>query len=585
MEEFDVYRYIDIFRRRKISYFISVLILFGLTVLVVSNWSRYRSTATLQISQPTIPQGMAAPIGTDPSQLVQVLADQQIEQIERAVTSTASLVEIITKFNLYHEALKTAPIADVAVAMRKRIKVKLLESDFASPAVGSGSHSVGGAANEPPGLAFDLSFTYGDPLTAQRVTNELVTRFLDEDLNRRRAESHETVRLLERQIEDLGKEMAEQDAKISVLREKAPDSRPEALALNQQAMMTTFMNLQAVEAQLEEADRNRGNLRTQLASVEPYSRVISDGQVLTTPQVQLKALQAKYSTLAGQYAPDHPDVVKLRHQIESLQQEIGAATPDTAHLQAQVSDLRTNLAAATHTYGPDHPDVKALQRQLAATEDELARVPGPTSPQNAVKRDADNPAYVMLTAQLEALDQQYRSLQTQRDNLKKQYEQYQRNLVKTPATEREMAALLRDSDSAQLRYRELQEKRQSAQMSAEMEQDRLGARLSVVDQPALPTKTSPSRVMLFLAGTVFSLGGGLSGVVIREMLSRSVNGARDLTEIAGEPPLVVIPYIVTREERLKRRQRLRWILGGVVIALALAVLAFDQLVQPLDTLF
>ena len=579
MEEFDIYKYMNILRRRKVSYFVTALLLFFLTLYLSTTWSRYKSTATLQISQPTIPQGMAAPIGTDPSQLLQALANQQIEQIERAVTSTASLVDIITKFNLYGGALQTVPLADMAIGMRTKIKVKLVESQFATPA-----SARTGRASDVPGLAFDLSFTYGDPLTAQKVTNELVTRFLDEDLNRRRAESQETIRLLDRQIGDLEKEMSDQDAKISALRETAADSRPEALGLNQQAMMSTFMNLQAVESQLAEADRNRGNLRTQLAGVEPYSRVIAEGQVLTTPQVQLKALQAKYATLSGQYGPEHPDVVKLRHQIEALQQEVGVSSPDTAQIQAQIGDLRTNLAAATKTYGPDHPDVKALQRQLAAAEDQLSRAASPTQ-HDAIKRDADNPAYLMLIAQLDATEQQYKSLQAQRDNLKKQYEQYQRNLVKTPATEREMAAIVRDSDSAQLRYRELKEKRQSAQMSAEMDQNRLGARLSVVDQPALPTQTSPPRFLLFLAGTILSLGGGLGGVVVREMLSRSVNGTSDLIEIAGEPPLVVIPYIVTRDERQSKRKLRRWIAIGVLVALVLGLVAFDQFVRPLDTLF
>jgi hypothetical protein len=122
-------------------------------------------------------------------------------------------------------------------------------------------------------------------------------------------------------------------------------------------------------------------------------------------------------------------------------------------------------------------------------------------------------------------------------------------------------------------------------MSAEMDQNRLGARLSVVDQPALPTTTSPPRILLFLAGTILSLGGGLGGVIMREMLSRSVNGTADLIEIAGEPPLVVIPYIVTRDEKQNKRKIRRWILIGILVALVLGLVAFDQFVQPLDTLF
>ena len=578
MEEFDIHKYFEIFRRRRVSYLVTTAILLAISTYVSLGWSRYRSTATMQIAQPTIPQGMAAPIGSDPSLLIQALAGQQIEQIERSVTSTASLVDIITKFDLYGGAKGKVPLADLAMGMRYQIKVKLIEAQLTTPATAHSGNNV------PTGLAFDLSFTYGNPLIAQKVANELVTRFLDEDLKRRHSETQETVKLLDSQIADLEAEMSEQEAKISALREKAPESRPEVLALNQQAVMTTFMNIQSVETELAGVDKSRGNLRAQLAGVDPYSRVIADGQVLTTPEVQLKALQAKYATLAGQYGPDHPDVVKLRHQIEALQQEVGGRSPDSAQLQAQIANLRTNLAAASRTYGPDHPDVKALQAQLASAEDTLARLPAAT-PHDELKKDADNPAYLMLRAQLEAADQQYQSLQTERDNLRKQYAQYQHNVTQTPASERELASLLRDNESAQLRFRELKEKRQAAQMNAQMDEDRTAARLSVVDQPELPTKTSPARFQLFLVGAVLSLGGGLAGVIGRELLSRSVNGTRDITEIVGAPPLVVIPHIHTREETVQRKRMRLWLAGGTVGVLVLAVFAYDQLVRPLDTLF
>ena len=51
------------------------------------------------------------------------------------------------------------------------------------------------------------------------------------------------------------------------------------------------MTLQTLDTQLAANQGTIGNLRAQLANVDPYSRVIADGQVVTTPAVQLKALQ------------------------------------------------------------------------------------------------------------------------------------------------------------------------------------------------------------------------------------------------------------------------------------------------------
>lgn len=82
------------------------------------------------------------------------------------------------------------------------------------------------------------------------------------------------------------------------------------------------MNLQNLDSQITANEGTQGSMRAQLATVDPYSRVIADGQVLTTPRIQLKALEAQYSTLTAQYGPDYPDVVKARHQIAALKAQI-----------------------------------------------------------------------------------------------------------------------------------------------------------------------------------------------------------------------------------------------------------------------
>jgi len=579
MMDDDIHQYIGIFIRRKRIFILTFLLLGAFSSYFALTWSTYRSTATIQVERPDIPEGMTTPIGADTSHLVEAIADQQIQQTEQVVTATANLVDIITKFDLYPGMRKNAPMADVAMAMRRKIKLSLVSTELSNPASVSRLQ-----AGQLAAIAFDLSFTYSDPLIAQRVANELVSRFLDEDLKHRQTKSRETLALLDTQIKALEASMAEQEKKIAEFRASHPDSRPESLAMNQQATMNTYINLQAVESQLSTIEKARGDLRAQLASVDPYSRVVADGQVLTTPAIQLKALQAKYATLSAQYGQEHPDVVKLRHQIEALHSEFGSS-PDTAQLQAQIRDLRTNLAAATTTYGPNHPDVLALRRQVSAAEDALARVSRTLTPHNLVKKDADNPAYLMLVSQIEAADSQYASLQKQRAALRAEYERYQRNVVETPANEQTMAALTRDYDNGQLRYRELKQKRLTAEMNEQVDAGRKGARLAVIDPPALPTQTQPPRRLLFLAGLLGSLLGGLAAVIGAETLDRSVRNAHHLADLIGAEPLVAIPYLYTEKE--KRQQRwFRIRLAGVgLVALVVGIVLVDRYVTPLDIIW
>ncbi len=492
--------------------------------------------------------------------------------------SSANLIEVITKYDLYSNARKNKSMVDVVDVMRKKIKLDLVSTELSNPASAQRM-----SAGQLSALAFTLRFTYGNSLQTQQVTNELVSRFLDEDLKQRREQAKSTADFLEAQIKALEATMQEQENKVAEFRALHPDNRPEALQFNQQMAATTFQNIQTLQSQLATMDKTRGDLRTQLASVDPYSRVVADGQMLTTPAIQLKALQAKYTTISSQYGPDHPDVVKLRHQIEALQNDLGQSE-DTANIKSQLTDARTNLAAAKGTLGPNHPDVIALRKEVSDLEGRLASSAHDSSSHSAIKKDADNPAYLMLTSQLSAADEQYKSLSSQLTNLQSQYARYQTNVAQTPMVEQEYASLNRDYENAQLRYRELKVKKMSADMNEQMEVNRKSERLVVIEPPELPTDTYPKRLVLLAAGLAISCVSGLAAVFIAENLSRSVHGSRHLTELVGVPPLITIPYIFTPAEVVqKRRRRIQigaWGIGLVVVS----ILIVDLFVIPMDVL-
>jgi ABC-type spermidine/putrescine transport system permease subunit II len=111
---------------------------------------------------------------------------------------------------------------------------------------------------------------------------------------------------------------------------------------------------------------------------------------------------------------------------------------------------------------------------------------------------------------------------------------------------------------------------------------RRSERLEVVDPPALPTKTSPSRIKILALGLIGALFAGFAGVTAAEMLDRNLHGSQQVLRLAGVPPLVVIPHIVTAAERTRQRRRVAALgAGGVALATALLI-AFDQTIMPLD---
>lgn len=573
--EYSVYDYLAIVLRRKKAFFFTFVVVMALATFGALNWSKYRSTATIQVVPSDIPEGMTVPAGMNAADMLQALVDQRITQIQQVVTSTSSMVEIITKFDLYHDARQRTPISDIAAGMAEKVKLEMVGADFSNPAAANKLR-----AGQMGAIAFMLSFDYGDPLKTQQVTNELVSRFLDEDLKQRRGQVRETLAFLEAQLQQLENAMLEQERKIAEFRDQYPNSRPESLAFNRQMAATTALNIQGIQAQLGTLEKTRGDLRAQLSTVDPYSRVIAEGELMTTPATQLKVMEAKLAAISGQYGPRHPDVVKLTSQIEALRAETRGGGQSAA-LEAQLADARAHLAQIERTYGPSHPDVRAAKDSISALEARLSATSRANN-RRAIKEDADNPAYLMLVAQMNATDEQVKSLQKQMSEVQKQHDAYEAAVAAAPAIEQEYAALTRDYDNAQARYRELKAKKQVADMSAQMEQDRKAQRLSVINPPEVPTRTRPPRSLLLLGGFLFAVMSGFAAIVVTEVLSRRIHGAGHLAAITGYSPLVIIPHIYTVEERRRRRNKYAAACVGAFAAAGGALIAFDKGVMPLD---
>jgi uncharacterized protein involved in exopolysaccharide biosynthesis len=577
MEELSLHDILEILKRRKNYFLITAATLFLLSFAFAAHWSNYRSTATVQIEQSDISESITA--GANPGDRAEALADQRISNVEQTVTSMDSLAAIITKFNLYPAARKTTPMVVLATKMRDQIRLNFIGSTISNPAA-----ALKASAAQLSAIAFTLSFDYTDPQLTQQATNELVNRFLDEDLKLRHRQAEETSAFIGAQIAGLEDEMAAQGRKIAAFRAEHGESGPAALSFNQQAASTASLTLQTIDSQLTANEGTQGALRAQLATTDPYSRVIADGQLVTTPAIQLKALEGQYATLSSQYGPAHPDVIRIRHQIDALKAAQGTDDgADTAQLQSQIRDARTNLAAARATGGDDNPDVVSLKHQVRKLEDMLGAAK--EHPAGGIRRDADNPAYIQITSQLQAAEEQHKSLAAQRDSLTAQEENYQHAIAENPVIEQQMAVLSRDYDNEQLRYRELKEKKMMADMSEQLETGSKGQRLIVTIPADLPLKTHPARLMLLAAGMLLSVLGGLASIVVAEAASQSIHGAHQVAHLAGIAPLVMIPYIVTPEETARARARRPYLIAGLACLVILGLVAFPYVLMPYDVLW
>ncbi len=579
MHSFNLQDYLSILKRRKNVFVVIATLVFLVSLVFTFQYSNYRSTVTVEVALPEVASNVTTQGRDSPAASMEAIADFQISRIRQKVLATGSLVEIITKFNLYPEKRAFTPIAELAEKMREKVRLELVSTSLANPASAQKA-----TANQLSAIAFRLSFDYDNPSMAQQVTNEIVSRFLDEDIRQRRAQAQETSNFLASQIKSLEESLVEQEKNIAEFRSQHGDVRPEALAFNQQVAVSTAMSLQNIESQITVNEGTQGALRGQLALLDPYSRVTSDGQVLLTPSLQLKALKSEYATLSGKYGPEHPDVVNVIKQIQSLEKQRGM-TDETGSLQAKIIDLRTKLTAQQDTSGPENPDIVSMQKQLKSLEAQLDKALRRPVPPSRVKEDADNPAYLQVVAQIKAAEEQRGALIGQRDELRAQVEKYQQAVAINPEVEQKMAALTRDYDNSRFRYRELKDRKMVADMSATIEQDRSGQRLVVIDPPDLPLKTKPPRILFILAGIMMAVLGGLGAAFSLQILSPRVVGPRHLEALVGVAPLIVVPHLATESE-IKSWDRTKiHAIGLAFFAFVVMLAAVNFFVMPLDVLW
>lgn len=129
---------------------VAVSAVFGAAViagLFMEMPTRYISSAIIKV------EGQGSPLQEDTL--------DRINSMQQNIESRGKLTQIITTYDLYRHERSSVPLDDVIEEMRKHIVVEPL-----------------GGPNVP---AFRVQFSYNDPQQAQKVTQDLVARFLDEN--------------------------------------------------------------------------------------------------------------------------------------------------------------------------------------------------------------------------------------------------------------------------------------------------------------------------------------------------------------------------------------------------------------------
>ncbi|MGE0385225.1 MAG: GumC family protein [Gammaproteobacteria bacterium] len=558
--------YVDAVRRRwRMLAMTSGGILLVALLLAVGLPSVYRARATILIEQQEIPAELVRSTVTS-------YADQRIQMISQLVMTSANLGGLIEKYNLYESERKRLPAEVILGNMRDDIKLEMVSADVVDPRSGQARKAT---------IAFTLTYDNESPALSQKVTNELVSLFLNENLKNRAESASEASSFFADEAKRLKVQVAELEAKLADFKSKNVGALPEQFALNMQMMDRTAAEKSEVERQISALQERRIFLEAQLAQTGPLTPLSSEtGQRILGPADRLRVLESDYVTLTARYGPDHPDVVKTRREMEVLRAQVGGAGAN-AEMRKQLDAARLDLTTAKEQYGPEHPDVKKLERTVAALEAGVAAAA--RMPAQANTPVPDNPAYIQTQANLKALTNDLALANAKRAELQQALEEYSRKLAAAPEAEKVYRGLLRDYETASAKYQEITAKQMEAQVSQTLETERKGERFTLIEPPLLPEKAAkPNRVAIILLGFVLAVAGGIGAVAALESMDQAVRGRRMVADLVGVAPLAVVPYIVTPSEVQVQKRPVKLAIVGVVIAAVVVLVAFHYFVKPLD---
>ena len=246
--------------KRRALYFIVPFVLISLIgSLITAAWpARYISQGTIVITSQEIPSDLVRPA-------VASLANDRIKIIQQRIMTRDNLLELAKKYQLTAGLKERISGTEIVDFIRDRTIIKPME-DLALAREGTARI-----------IAFKVGFEYEKPQIATRMANELVTKFLNEDLHSRTEFAEQTTKLLEREVNRL-------------------------------------------EAQL-------GLISDQIAIIKKTNGVTPANSLKTVDAQTLSALRAELFVKSASYSENHPDVRALKRKIAALEKRLG---PDAA---------------------------------------------------------------------------------------------------------------------------------------------------------------------------------------------------------------------------------------------------------------
>jgi polysaccharide biosynthesis transport protein len=370
---------------------------------------------------------------------------------------------------------------------------------------------------------FRIQFTDTDRNQVAPVANRLASLFIERNLNARQSRINGTSEFLETELQETKRQLEEKERLVQDVKSRHIADLPDSKGYHLEEMNRLRDQLRNSQDQINRDRQSKVYIQSMAGMSAQTIDLDQQGTASKSPyQAQMQKLDMQMKDLEVRYGPNYPDVRKLRNQINELKAKMEAEKPAGETADPQVSST-------------------------------------PHATQNPV-----------LEAELHKLDQDIDDQVKVQAALQKEIQFHVDKLQQVPIFEQQVSGLMRDYDSIQTHYNQLQTKKLDAVMAGELETHQAAERFEVLDPAVPPLKPSgPRREMMIMGGLFFGLLCGVGVAFLVEVSDQSVRHEREAAQIFGKPVLAGIPKITSAKEHAFAMWRVLSLTAGTAVGAVL----------------
>ncbi len=460
--------FLDLAIRRK--WLIIIFVILGIAIGGTLAWLKkdvYRSSTVILVEQQKISKNYVPDV-------VGGSAAERVSTITQKVLSRTNLQKVIDEFQLSPEKVKEQGYQPVIASLRKSVKI-----------VTKGRKQL---------EALTISFAHEDPLMAMKVTAKLASQFIDGNIKMREQFIEGATEFLDQELVIAKAALDEKEKVLSEYKLRFLGELPGQLDTN----LRTLDRLQLEKIRIQES-LNELNSRLEILhqSIRDYGTNPSilgqtQGRIGDPSLIQLSELKIELKKLSSEFTDAYPDVISLKHQIQTLEEQL-----------AQRGEQSNELEPEAVAFDPYLAELKAERNEL---KQQIAQL----------------------------ISQQKRTSASMAD--------FEGRIERTPEREQELLALERDYGNMVQNYQHLHQKHINASISENLDKRQKGERFRILDPANLPSKPDGlRREIIPLAGLAGGLGLGLGLAFLLDLLSPTFRRSDDVEVSLGFPLLATIP--------------------------------------------